>query len=338
MAKCKSMLKTLVFLGFVCTFSSCSQKKAVDAQVWFAMDTVCSVNAYEDGTQELYDKIGALLAEMETTFSATRSDSEVSKLNRMMEGQSKERFFAYAQNDTGSGLNDKGSGTTKGSGAGGKVDHLSRVLSVSKSVYDLTGGALDVTLDPLIKLWDINGENPKVPSQAQIDQALSQNGFNFGAVVKGYATDRIVEILEANNVKRAVIDLGGNVYVYGEKPDHSLWTVGIKNPENPTGDPIAKIQTESASVVTSGNYERYFEADGKRYHHILDPKTGWPVDNGLASVSIISKSSFACDILSTTLFVLGEEKSLELKPALEEALGVTFKAIFVGTDGSIHQL
>lgn len=323
MAKCKIVLKTLLFVGFVCTFSSCSKKKAIDPPVWFVMDTVCTVNAYEDGSRELYDKIGALLTEMENTFSATRSDSEVCRLNGLLKGQSKERFFEYAQNDTG-----KGQAQIS--------DHFLQVLSASKTVYDLTGGALDVTLDPLIKLWDINGENPRVPSEAEIEEALSLLGYNFGAVVKGYATDKIVEILEENKVKRAVVDLGGNVYVFGEKPDHSLWNVGIKNPDDPTGEPLVRIQTESASVVTSGNYERYFEAGGKRYHHILDPNTGWPADNGLASVSIISRSSFACDILSTTLFVLGKEKSLEMKAALEEALGVQFKAVFIGTDGEVY--
>lgn len=319
MGKCKLVIKTLLFVGFVCTFSSCSQKKAktMDPQVWFAMDTVCTINAYEDGSQELYNEIGAILSELEATFSATRLDSEVSRLNRKLEGKSKEEYFSCADEILLS-------------------EHFKRILSASKSIYELTGGALDVTLDPLIKLWDINGKNPKVPSKAEIAKTLEKSGFNFGAVVKGYATDRIVEILEAHKVKRAIVDLGGNIYVYGEKPDHSLWTVGIKNPENPTGNPLVRVQTEAASVVTSGNYERYFEAGGKRYHHILDPNTGWPVENGLAAVSIISKSSFACDILSTTLFVLGKEKSLEMKDELEKALGVKFKAVFVGTDGEVY--
>lgn len=323
MAAGKRIAKTLILLGFVCTFSSCKQKSMLPTQVWFAMDTVCTVNAFEDGNEKLYGEIGSFLAKMENTFSATLETSTLYIQNAILreQGATKEEYL---------------NGVGVEMGYNGEVsNHFVKVLLSLQKVWELTDGALDVTMDPLIRLWDIKSENPRVPSEAEIEKALGQGGYNFGAVVKGYATDCIVEILERHKVKRAIVDLGGNIYVYGEKPDKSPWTVGIKNPADPNGTPIYKLQTESASVVTSGNYERFFEIDGKRYHHILDPKTGWPVDNGIASVTIVSKSSFACDILSTTCFVLGQEKSLELKSQLENLLGVKFQVIFITTDGQV---
>jgi thiamine biosynthesis lipoprotein len=136
--------------------------------------------------------------------------------------------------------------------------------------------------------------------------------LDFGAIAKGYAADELIKIITTANVKRAIIDLGGNVYVWGKKPDGTKWRVGIKNPLDPEGEPVIRLEIDTNTVVTSGAYERFFTADGIRYHHILDPKTGYPAESGILSSTIISKSSTAADALSTSVFVLGKEKARAL--------------------------
>ena len=288
----------------ICTaaFFAVSCKKVVGARTQLVFGTVCTVNAYTDGTAKLYDELFACLNTLDKEFSANRDDSEVAKIN------------------TAAGIQ--------------PVQVTPDVLYITKialSYASLTGGAFDPTIGPVVKLWGINTDHARVPSKEELAQALPlvnwQNvtvkddtvflrekgmKLDFGAIVKGYAADRLAAILKARKVKRAVIDLGGNVYVYGKKEDGSAWRVGIKNPGNPEGAPALVLSLQNSSVVTSGVYERFFIQDGIRYHHIIDPKTGYPVNNGLTSVSIICESSTAADALSTSLFILGPDKGFNL--------------------------
>ncbi len=315
------------------TLVSCSAKK-VPAQSFICMDTVCSVNLYDDGTEKIYKEIADRLLKIEKTFSATDSESFTYKLNGMGSVKTDAPEFA---------------------------DFYSLYFP-SWIVSSLSDGAFDISVNPLIQLWDIKSENPKVPAQGDIEKALTkvnwknlpecreedgesvpesfsfgQEGMsiNFGAVAKGYAADCICAILRRNNVRKAIIDLGGNIYCFGEKENGKPWTVGIKNPENPGGSPLLKLATEPTSVVTSGTYERFFEEDGKKYHHIMNPKTGFPVDNGLASVTIICPSSLAADTYSTTFFVLGQEEALRRLSDFEKVFAANLEAVFVYNDGSV---
>ena len=158
---------------------------------------------------------------------------------------------------------------------------------------------------------------------------------NLGGIVKGFAADEVCKILKKHNVKKAVVDLGGNIYVYGKKSDGSKWTVGIKNPDSPSSAPLLRLCINENSVVTSGSYERFFEADGKKYHHIFNPATGFPADYGIVSATVISPSSIAADALSTATFVLGVEKSFKLLDKFKKEFGTDISFVFICKYGSV---
>lgn len=154
--------------------------------------------------------------------------------------------------------------------------------------------------------------------------------IDLGAVAKGYIADRLKEYLEGEGVHHALINLGGNVLAVGDKPDGSPFHIGIQKPFDKSGIPLTSVRIDDKSIVTSGTYQRYFEKDGALYHHILDAASGYPCNNGLASVSIITDSSLTADALSTTCFLLGPEKGMNLVNQLENV-----EAVFVDTDNRI---
>ncbi|MCX8012779.1 MAG: FAD:protein FMN transferase, partial [Rectinema sp.] len=155
--------------------------------------------------------------------------------------------------------------------------------------------------------------------------------LDLGAIAKGYAADEIAQILANHKVKAAIIDLGGNILAFGAKKDKSPWRIGIQDPESERGEYLGIVTGPQMTVVTSGVYERFFIENGTRYHHILSTRTGWPVDNGLLSVSIVSKRSIDADALSTSLFILGMEKGL----ALLKNFADTY-AIFIDKDHKVY--
>lgn len=207
------------------------------------------------------------------------------------------------------------------------------VLQRALEIADRTDGALDVAIGPLVKLWGVATDSPQVPTQAEIDALLPLINRNdiviegnkvflkkpgmiidVGGIAKGYTADKAIAYLKSQGIKSAIVDLGGNVYVLGSKPDGKggtkPWRIGIQDPFAPArGTSIGIVSASDISLVTSGVYERRFtdEATGKTYHHILDPKTGWPSDNDLVSVTVVSKSSMDCDGFAKVL-VLGLEK------------------------------
>jgi thiamine biosynthesis lipoprotein len=216
---------------------------------------------------------------------------------------------------------------------------------IERSLYyaALSSGAFDPTVGPLVSLWGIGGEYPRIPPQEEIDAArtlvnwrdvildrerntvfLKRHGMalDLGAIAKGYAADEAAAIIGKAGVKRAIIDLGGNILVYGEKKDKSLWKIGIQDPSGLRGSYIGFLEVRDKTVVTSGVYERYFESDGQRYHHILSTETGCPARNGMLSVSIIAGKSIDADALSTMVFALGYEKGKALIESLEDIRGI----------------
>lgn len=291
-----------------------------------ALDTVCSVNAFEDGTKKLYDEIEEALYNIEDTFDATDSNSRLSAIN-----------------------------AAAGIGPSPADESITELLLLSEKVGRGTGGAFSPLLGPVIDLWGINTAEARVPDAREIEEALSltkaedlevtggtvflkKRGMklDLGGIAKGYACDVVRGILEEHAVKRAIIDLGGNIAFLGRKEDGTDWICGIKDPNSPNGEPLLKLETAETSVVTSGVYERYFEKDGRRYHHILDPATGRPAESGVLSMTVISPSSTLADALSTALLVLGADETFSLSDTLRRELGADLSFIAICGDGSVY--
>ena len=223
------------------------------------------------------------------------------------------------------------------------------LLTFAKEMHARTGGRFDVTVGPLIDLWDIRngGHYPTADELSAarallgmddliLDEAagtayLARPGMrvDLGALAKGYIADRVKALLLQRGVQSGVLDLGRNILLIGEKPDGAAFRLGIQSPEA-AGDMLRVLSLRDKSLVTSGTYERYFEHEGSRYHHVLDPFTGFPADTGLSAVTILSDSSLRGDALSTACLLLGLTDGLALIDALPDA-----EALFVLTDGTV---
>lgn len=287
----------------------------------FAMDTVVSETLYTTG-EDITLSLGAMLRETESDLlSWTEEDSQIAEVN--------------ANAGTTVEISDELAG------------YLEQILKLSED----SNGAFDPTLGKVIRLWDIDGENPHVPDQSELDELLADVGYekvmldgnkltleentslDLGAIGKGIGCDLIADYLkEQTDVTGMILNLGGSsVYAYGSKEDSDEWLVALTDPEDTEGDYLATIAIQGGEFLsTSGNYEKYFIEDGKRYHHILDPETGYPVDNGLTSVTVICDSGLIADGLSTACFVLGMEDAMDL---LEE---YDADAAFVNEDGFVY--
>lgn len=300
-------------------FVSCACA-AAPARTEQVLGTLCTVNAYADGTDELYDELFARLQEIDRHFNVNREDSDVSHINAAAGDGTMVRVHADVR----------------------KV--LARAIDFAR----ISGGAFDPSIGPLVQLWGINTDMARVPSAEEISGALRLVGYedielggenairlkrpgmrlDLGGIAKGYAADALAEILAARRVRQAVVNLGGNVYVWGKKKDGSSWKVGIKNPLEPEGSPYLLFASQdTVSLVTSGVYERFFWQEGVRYHHILDTATGSPARRSWLSTSIVSASSMDADALSTIAFLLGPERYF--------ALQGHEPAVFIMDDGSV---
>lgn len=208
-------------------------------------------------------------------------------------------------------------------------DDLLYVLN--KGIYygDVSDGLFDVTIKPLTQLWSITSDNPTVPDSKDIENAKKHINYklitiegnnvsvpekceiDLGGIAKGFAADEAAEILSQHNIRDAVVNLGGNVYVFGTKK------IGIQNPHSSNGDYMGILTLKDSSVATSGGYERYFTQEGKTYHHILNPYTGYPCETDLLSASVISTSSIDADCLATILFMSGSQNAVRLAKKLD---------------------
>lgn len=284
--------------------------------VLFAMDTVMELNAYDGEGQEALDQASELISRLDGLLSTTDEDSEI-----------------YAANHSG-GLPVTVSGDT--------AQLLERALALCGD----TGGALDVTIYPVVRTWgfttgeyQVPGENALASLLERVDYARVslENGvltvpdgmeIDLGSVAKGYTGDRIIETFRQAGVTSAYINLGGNVQTLGAKTDGTPWRMAI---QDPYGDGYAGVvEVENKAVITSGGYERYFEEDGVRYWHIIDPATGRPAQSGLISVTIVTDSGVMGDALSTALFVMGKERAIDYWRSRGG-----FDFILLGEDGTV---
>ena len=292
-----------------------------------SLGTICFVNLYKQGKPAYYNEIFNRIDQINTEFNTYIEAGDLYRINK----------FACDEEVIVS-------------------DDVFTVIEMAQKISALTDGSFDISVKPLVSLWHINTDSPHVATEAEIAELLPLVDFknillnpekksvrllktgmeiDLGGIAKGFAADEIAKICKSHKIHRAVIDLGGNVYVYGKKAKNELWNVGIKNPELPDSAPLIKIITPENSVVTSGLYERFFEQNQKRYHHILSPETGSPVENELTSVSVICHNSMIADALTTSFFVLGKTESLKLLPILQETFNLKISAVFIDKDHHI---
>ncbi len=272
-----------------------------------ALDTVITLTLYSDDpnldVQQIIDDTEKLVQAYENLISKTIDGSFTSELNK-------------------NGSFDATNAVYK--------DLVYYLVERSQYFAGISDGEFDITVEPLVRLWDINNGNTEVPSQDKIDAAVTLIDYNnltydattytlangstvdFGAIAKGYMADLLKASLMSKGIHSGLVNLGGNVITIGEKPGGKEWVIGVQNPEEPTGAILGTVRVKNKTIVTSGNYERFFIKEGVRYHHILDPKTGYPGGVGLASTTVISDRSIDCDALSTTTFLLGIEEGTDL--------------------------
>lgn len=266
---------------------------------FLAMDTYMEVDAYGDNGEKAVAKAEKEVNKLDSILSTGKSTSEISKLNK-----NKKQVVS--------------------------ADTMS-LIKESVKISKETNSAFNPTIYPLMELWGFTTKNYYVPKDNEIKTLLnhmdidnikideSKNEVSFkdsnmkidlGAIAKGYTSSKIIDIFKENNIKSGMVTLGGNVQVLGKKPDGSLWKVGIQNPIG-EDEYLGVLQTSDKAVITSGGYERNFTKNGKIYHHILDPSNGYPANNGLTSVTIISSDGTLADALSTSLFVMGKDKAID---------------------------
>jgi len=328
----KMIVGAAVAVMSLTALSACAfGKPVVKTRSLFAMDTIMEIQAA--GDEELLSGAEEMIRGLEKKLSVTDEGSEIYALNR----------------------------DGKAEVSGNVADIMSRALSVCAE----TDGALDISIYPVLKAWGFTTGSYRVPDKEEIDALLENVDYrqvqaqqdtgtvllspavsdskcqviiapgmqvDLGSVVKGYTGSAVAKYFRDNGVKSALINLGGNVECIGKKPDGTKWKVAIKSPfaDSQTGI-FGVIDAEDMAIITSGGYERFFEENGKTYWHILDPKTGYPAENGLVSVTIIGSDGLRCDGLSTALFVMGLDGAIDFWKQSGD-----FDAVFITESGEAY--
>ena len=294
----KRLFSVILILSlFLC---GCAQEAEPAQMTTFCMNTVMNLTVWGEDQDTGIARIHTKLTELESLWSATDEDSVLSQLN------SGNSLFQLDPSQ-------------------------SALLANVEALSQRTGGAFDPHMRVLSETWGFYNEEHRVPTAEEIAAAMEQSQWDLGGAMKGYAGQVCADLLEDLDIDRAMLNLGGNIQTYGEKSDSSPWQIAVQNP-NFADDYIGIISvTGTASVVTSGDYQRYFEVDGVKYHHILDPETGYPADSGLSSVTIICRDGLTADCLSTALFVMGLEEAAQFWRESDD-----FEAVFITEDGAIY--
>ena len=283
------------------------------------MDTYMELTAYGRNSEQAVEAALEEIQRLDALLSTGSNTSEVTLLNKNKVGEFSEDY-AY-------------------------------LLTRSMELFEETKGAFDITIYPIMKAWGFAGKKYCVPDDDELE-ALLQNvdvskiqydeetrkiilpeqvEIDFGGIAKGYTSSRVAQIMKTYGIKSAIINLGGNVQAIGTKNDGSLWKVAIKSPYESLPY-LGVLSVEDKAVITSGGYERYFEENGMIYHHIIDPKTGKPAQNGLVSVTIVCKDGTLADGLSTALFVMGKDEAIDYWRAHKEE----FDAVLYDENGRLY--
>lgn len=298
----------------------------------FAMDTYMEFTAYGKNSEKAVDAAIEEVQKLDAMLSAENSKSEVYALNEQGNLQA--------------------------------TDDLAELILRGKEIYQETDGLFDDTIYPVMKLWGFPTGNYHVPTAAEVQKKLAlvdgnkveiqtrdsdekgrdskekakfvtlgaDQQIDFGGIAKEYTGQKLAELFQEYGVSSALVSLGGNIQAIGTKPDGSSWKVGIRDPKGGQQDYIGVLFVENQAVVTSGGYERYFEEDGKTYIHIINPRTGYPADGDLLSVTIVSRDGTLADGMSTALYIMGYEKACQFWRQHREE----FNVILVTDDGKIH--
>ena len=316
----------LLFL-IVYVFSGCSflaQKEQNSTRDFFAMDTYVKMILYGPEAEKAADALQAEMLRLDRQLSLYSEKSDVSRLHQQLASPALPQSPSSQQTDAPHKEYLTQSHTIQLS------EDTAELLTRSQKLHAETNGAFDITLSPVSKLWGFPHGPYRVPDKTEIQAALARTGMesirwdsrirqfsadnpavtlDFGGIAKGYAAEKMAAILKKQNIRHALLNLGGNVKTVGAKPDNSPWRIAIQHPDAKT-DYLGVLSVSDTSVVTSGDYERYFEKGKIRYHHILDPRTGAPARSGLRSVTVVCKDCTLADGLSTALFVLGPEAAI----------------------------
>lgn len=265
----------------------------------FAMDTYMELTAYGSGSEAALAAAELEIRRLDALLSTGNSTSEIARLNT-------EKSGVLSQDSC-------------------------YLLERSIQINELTEGAFDITIYPVMEAWGFAGEEFRVPDDKELSELLQyvdmsvleysketgelkmpqHTKLDFGGIGKGYTSQRVTELMREYDLEGVILNLGGNVQTFGEKPDKSDWKIAVKSPENSVPY-LGILSVKDKAVVTSGGYERYFEEDGVAYHHIIDPRTGKPAQSGLMSVTVVCRDGTLADGLSTALYVLGRDKAVAL--------------------------
>ena len=325
----KRAIKIAGMASLVFLFISCGVKKEIliSGETMGTTYHIRIVSWFYQSHADLKAKIGARLDEINQSMSTYIKESEISKFNEF-KNQS-EKFFIS--------------------------DDFYQVMKVADTIYHLTEGAWDGTVKPLVDLWGFGntGEKKQIPTLDEIDKLLLDIGFDkieisdkkylvkkkvsisldLSSIAKGYAVDAIARLILKKGIKDFLVEIGGEVYASGKKKDGSFWRIGINNPRKKTSpDQVYKIvKLSDRAMATSGDYRNFFEIDGIRYAHVLNPVSGYPVENGVVSVSILAATCIFSDGLATAVMVMGHEKGIQL---INRVDGVEGMIIVRQTDGT----
>jgi thiamine biosynthesis lipoprotein len=316
LAICVIIIILFIFSKFIAKYKR-SREIHEAVRSGYVLGTLINLRAYGNAPEAAIEEAFEKLNDIDDKMSAFKENSEISKIN---------------------------------SGAGLKAESVSNdtyfVVKKALEYSKILEGTFDPTIRPLVKLWGIGTKQEKIPQKVEIENTLEFVNYNdvlleeknnsiilrkenqaldVGGIAKGFAADEVRNIFVKHMVKSALIDLGGNIFALGNKIDNTPWRVGIQNPFKSRGEFIGILSVVNKSIVTSGNYERYFMKDGRRFHHIIDPKTGYPSESKIISATIVSDDSIDGDGLSTGIYILGVEKSLRIIESIEgvEAILVT---------------
>jgi len=317
------IMSALICVILILIFITRNNKKTCIVKEIYSLGTLNQLKAYGRNSEKAIKKSIRKLYEIDNKMSVFKEDSEISKINKQAgkESQivSKDTYYV--------------------------IQKAIKYCSLSK-------GAFDITIRPIVDLWGIGKTNQKIPTTSEIKEKLKlvnykdiildnntssiflkneKQEIDVGGIAKGYAADEVKSIMLKNGIKSALINLGGNILVLGGKEDEAPWIVGIQNPFKPRGEFALTLSVINKSVVTSGNYERYFEVDGKRFHHIINPSTGYPSESDIISATIISDNSIDGDGLSTGVYIIGIHEAIKL---IEEIEGVD--AIFITKSKEVY--